>query len=79
MEILQHGKEEAIVSLKTDGNLHSGMAMLEFKRIQNPTLPASIGPRLEDSGTSKDLPTLRPRVEGGNETRKGGMRRILRL
>ncbi|GBM86746.1 hypothetical protein AVEN_198515-1 [Araneus ventricosus] len=30
---------------------------------------SNLGPRFEGSGTSKDLPALRPRVEGRNETR----------
>ncbi|GBM28128.1 hypothetical protein AVEN_224187-1 [Araneus ventricosus] len=66
------GRKKQSSVLKTDGNWHSGMAMLEFKRTQNPTLHAPIpilGPRLEGSGTSKDLPTLRPHVEDRNETR----------
>ncbi|GBN86166.1 hypothetical protein AVEN_58163-1 [Araneus ventricosus] len=33
---------------------------------------SNLGPRLEGSGTSKDLPTLRPRVEG----RKSKIRRV---
>ncbi|GBM89837.1 hypothetical protein AVEN_72136-1 [Araneus ventricosus] len=36
---------------------------------------SNLEPRCEASGTSKDLPTLRPRVEGGNETRNPPRRR----
>ncbi|GBL83969.1 hypothetical protein AVEN_145625-1 [Araneus ventricosus] len=46
---------------------------------------SNLGPRLEGSGTSNDLPTLRPHVEGRNETRNlprrgrgEGVGRILR-
>ncbi|GBN00684.1 hypothetical protein AVEN_91399-1 [Araneus ventricosus] len=45
--------------------------MLEFKRTQNPTLHAPIpilGALLEGVGISKDLPILRPRFDGRNET-----------
>ncbi|GBN47568.1 hypothetical protein AVEN_160757-1 [Araneus ventricosus] len=46
------------------------MAMLEFKRTQNSTLHAPIPIwGLDARVASKDLPTLRPRVEGRNETR----------
>ncbi|GBM18168.1 hypothetical protein AVEN_151711-1 [Araneus ventricosus] len=45
-----------------------------------PCADSDLGPRLEDSGTSKDLPTLKPRVEGRNETLNfPGRGRILRL
>ncbi|GBN00373.1 hypothetical protein AVEN_19382-1 [Araneus ventricosus] len=30
---------------------------------------SNLRPRVDDSSTSKDLPTLEPRVEGRNETR----------
>ncbi|GBN06976.1 hypothetical protein AVEN_12333-1 [Araneus ventricosus] len=57
MEFVEHGKEKASLPkwnlwntgrkkqstvLKTAGNWHSGMAMLEFRRTQNPTLHAPI-------------------------------------
>ncbi|GBM22404.1 L-xylulose reductase [Araneus ventricosus] len=36
------GRKKQSLVLKTDGNWHSGMANLEFQRIQNPTLHAPI-------------------------------------
>ncbi|GBM24027.1 hypothetical protein AVEN_33988-1 [Araneus ventricosus] len=36
------GKKKQSSVLKTDGSWHSGMAKLEFKRTQNPTLHAPI-------------------------------------
>ncbi|GBL73538.1 hypothetical protein AVEN_159519-1 [Araneus ventricosus] len=42
MEFLEHGKEKAIASFKTDGNWHSGMAKLEFQRTKKPTLNTPI-------------------------------------
>ncbi|GBN57255.1 hypothetical protein AVEN_136385-1 [Araneus ventricosus] len=36
------GRKKQLSVLKTDGNWNRGMAMLKFKRTQNPTLRASI-------------------------------------
>ncbi|GBN14617.1 hypothetical protein AVEN_233555-1 [Araneus ventricosus] len=83
------GRKKQSSVLKTDRNWHSGMAMLEFKRTQNQHIScadSNLGTRLEGSGTRKNLPTLRPRVEVRNEARnlprrgRGGyVDRILRL
>ncbi|GBO42396.1 hypothetical protein AVEN_156844-1 [Araneus ventricosus] len=55
-------------------------------KFQTQSADSNLRPPLEDSGTSKDLPTLGPRVEGRNETRNppcggrgGWMEGILRL
>ncbi|GBN90879.1 hypothetical protein AVEN_37182-1 [Araneus ventricosus] len=80
------GKKQSSV-LKTDGNWHSGIAGIQTNSKSNTSCADSkLGPRLDGSCTSKDLPTLRLRVEGRNETRNlpcrgrgGWVGRILRL
>ncbi|GBM98324.1 hypothetical protein AVEN_113422-2-1, partial [Araneus ventricosus] len=36
---------------------------------KTPSADSNLGPRCEDRGRTKDLPTLGPRVEAGSETR----------
>ncbi|GBN53922.1 hypothetical protein AVEN_37960-1 [Araneus ventricosus] len=42
---------------------------LKELKFQTQSADSNLRPRLEGSGTSKDLPTLGPRVESRNETR----------
>ncbi|GBM81017.1 hypothetical protein AVEN_138287-1 [Araneus ventricosus] len=72
MEFSEHGKEKAIVSFKKRWKLaqRNGNAGVQTNSKSNTSCADSnLGPRLEDSDTSKDRPTLRPRVEGRNGTR----------
>ncbi|GBM74386.1 hypothetical protein AVEN_161280-1 [Araneus ventricosus] len=70
LEFLEHGKEKAIVIFKKRWKLaqRNGNAGIQTRSKSNTSCADSnLGPRLEGSGTSKDLPTLRPRIEGRNE------------
>ncbi|GBO15187.1 hypothetical protein AVEN_72687-1 [Araneus ventricosus] len=72
MEFLKQWKEKAIASFKNRWKLvqRNGNAEIQMiSKSQTSCADSNLGPRLEDSGTSKDLPTLRPRFEGRNETR----------
>ncbi|GBO02965.1 hypothetical protein AVEN_149289-1 [Araneus ventricosus] len=74
MEILEHGKEKPIVKVENLSNLEqmirNGLLKIQ-KNLKSKTQSAdsNLRPRCEDSGKTKDMPTLAPRVEARNETR----------
>ncbi|GBO27801.1 hypothetical protein AVEN_123475-1 [Araneus ventricosus] len=68
---LEHGKEKAIISFKNLWKLaqRNGKAGIPtISKSHTSCADFNLGSGCEGSGTSKDLPTLRPRVEGENET-----------
>ncbi|GBO23601.1 hypothetical protein AVEN_233970-1 [Araneus ventricosus] len=72
MEFLEHGKEKPIVKVETLRNFEQVIRNGEIQKNLNSktqSADSNLRNRLEGSGTPKDLPTLGPRVEGGNETR----------
>ncbi|GBM53798.1 hypothetical protein AVEN_180449-1 [Araneus ventricosus] len=72
VEFLEHGKEKPIVKVENLSNLEQ---MIQSGGIQNnlksktQSADSDLRPRSEDSGKTKDLPTMALRVEAGNETR----------
>ncbi|GBN75119.1 hypothetical protein AVEN_103335-1 [Araneus ventricosus] len=67
MEFLEHGKEKPIVKVENLSHLEqiirNGGIQKNLKS-KNQSADSNLGPRLEGGGTSKNLPTLRPRLEG---------------
>ncbi|GBM47375.1 hypothetical protein AVEN_39926-1 [Araneus ventricosus] len=82
MEFLEHGKGKPIVKFENLSNLEQMIRNSEIqKNLKSKTQPAdsNLGLRCEASGETKDLPTLAPRDEGGNEIRippRGGGRGV---
>ncbi|GBN53937.1 hypothetical protein AVEN_155141-1 [Araneus ventricosus] len=80
MEFLEHGKEKPIVKIENLPNLEQMIQNGGIqKNLKSKTKSADSNLRLrcEGCGTTKDLPTLAPRVEARNETRnpqRGGGR-----
>ncbi|GBM85600.1 hypothetical protein AVEN_38371-1 [Araneus ventricosus] len=65
MEFLEHWKEKATVSFKNQWKL---AGIQTNSKSNSSCVDSNLGPRCEGSGLSKDLPTLRPRVDCRNET-----------
>ncbi|GBM51292.1 hypothetical protein AVEN_164373-1 [Araneus ventricosus] len=72
MEFLEHVKELEIVSFKNRWKLawrNANAGIQTNSKSDTSCADSNLVPPCEGSGTSKDLPTLRPHVEGRNETR----------
>ncbi|GBO29562.1 hypothetical protein AVEN_100378-1 [Araneus ventricosus] len=72
MEFLEHGKEKPIVKVEklsdVEPMIRNGGIQKNLKS-KTQFADSNLRPRCEDSGKTKDMPTLAPRVEAGNETR----------
>ncbi|GBM37395.1 hypothetical protein AVEN_28346-1 [Araneus ventricosus] len=73
MEFLEHGKEKLIIKVETLSNLEQMIrngGIQKNLKSKTQSSDSNLRPRCEGSDKTKDLPTLAPRIEARNETRK---------